>query len=119
MMYLDSLVTESFKLLLPGGLGGGSSSHGGKTQPTEGLLFQEWRFWCSKLEARVARAYSSLGKLASGQLPEAFVSLQEPGASLSTSEALLPHALSGPEPIQGPFVIPAFKSPSLPSVASA
>lgn len=71
--------------MLPGGLEG-SGNGLEEMQPIEGFL------WCSKLEARAARTYRSLGELALGQLPEAFVSLQGPGTSLSTSEALLPHA---------------------------
>lgn len=75
VLYLDSLVTQSFKLLLPGGLDARSDDPGGKPQATEELLLQGRGCWCSKLEARVVRAYSSLGELASGQLLEAFVSL--------------------------------------------
>lgn len=46
---------------------------------------------------------SSLRQLATGQLPEVFIFLQESRPSLSGSEALSPHPLSGPEFIQGPL----------------
>lgn len=84
-------------------------------QPTEGLLFQEWGLWCSRLEAGAAKAYSNLGQLVSGRPPEAFASLQGPGASLSTSEASFSHALSGPEPSQGPLSFQP-TSPHLPDL---